>query len=99
MNLIYFEILLQILISQMIFFNAHHKHKYDRQITIVGKCITLVETVHFEGVYIDSKLIWPTLSKIISKLRHLLPQCDLRVLYQTLIVPHLLLCCKLENLI
>ncbi|KAJ8051132.1 RNA-directed DNA polymerase from mobile element jockey [Holothuria leucospilota] len=82
-------------------FNNRCTYKFD--ISIDGRCLKLVNSVKFLGVYIDSKLSWSdhifnTSSHIaravgiLGRLKYLLPRNVLRTIYLTLIYPHLTYC-------
>ena len=81
----------------------NNRENYDFNVSIDGRCLQLVNCVKFLGVYIDSKLTWSDhicnissqISKVVGifgRLKYVLPRNALRIIYLTLIYPHLSYC-------
>ena len=84
----------------------NNRGSYEFSVSIDGRRLQLVNCVKFLGVYIDSKLTWSDhicnissqISKVVGilgRLKYVLPRNALRIIYLTLIYPHLNYCCAI----
>ena len=89
--------------TNYIAFNASRNFNWNNDITMGRDILKQVNTVKFLGVHIDHKLTWcdhisnicnkvARNAGILSKLKHYLPQRILKILYQTLVLPHITYC-------
>ncbi|KAJ8019368.1 hypothetical protein HOLleu_42077 [Holothuria leucospilota] len=82
------------------------RNNYNFNISMNNKPLLNVHCTKFLGVYIDDKLSWKDhvqyvsvqISRgvgILSKLKFTLPQRALRLIYLSLVLPHLSYCCSI----